>query len=238
MKKASCLLIGNGRLAKHFKYYLELKSIPVKQWWRGSAFNLHLLMADSEKILVLISDDAIEPFIRENQNNTAKTTWIHCSGSLETPLAEGAHPLMTFGDTLYDLQSYQTMPFVTTSGRQSFKELFPELNNPSATISGDKKGLYHAWASMAGNFSSLLWTEYFLRLEQEFQIDRNLATPYLNQIYKNIRECPSPMSGPLIRGDKQTLTTHLSSLNNDPFKVVYEAFTDAYRQSAVLKDSK
>jgi len=238
MKKSSCLLIGNGRLAKHFQYYLELKSIPFKRWWRGSAFDLHLLLADSEKILVLISDNAIEPFIKENQKSTARATWIHCSGSLETPLAEGAHPLMTFGDKLYDLQSYQSMPFVTTSGRKGFKELFPELNNPSATISGDKKGLYHAWASMAGNFSSMLWAEYLLRLEHEFQIDRNLATPYLNQIFKNIHDSQSPMTGPLIRGDEQTLATHLNSLNGDPFKIVYTAFTDAFRQSAVPKESK
>ncbi len=235
-QKSPYLLIGNGRLAKHFKYYLELQTIPYHHWWRNSGFDLDKLLSQSSKILVLISDDAIEPFVKTHRSKAINATWIHCSGSLETPLAEGAHPLMTFGDRLYDLHTYQSMPFVTTSGRKCFKELFPELINPSQAISQEKKTLYHAWASMAGNFSSMLWTEYFQRLEQEFQIDRNLAAPYMNQIFKNISSNQNPMTGPLVRGDNQTIEAHLSSLNKDTFKSIYSAFTGVFRQRESLKE--
>lgn len=236
-KKSPYLVIGNGRLANHFKFYLELQSIPYTQWWRGSCIDLDASLKQAEKILLLISDDAIEPFLKANRSKANPSVWIHCSGSLETPLAEGAHPLMTFGETLYDLNTYQSMPFITTLGRKCFNELFPAFINPSQAISKDKKVLYHAWASMAGNFSSMLWNEYFQRLEQEFHIDRHLAAPYLNQIFNNIRYSHSPMTGPLVRGDNQTIEAHINSLHDDSFKHVYSAFTGAFRHEDSLKES-
>ena len=144
---------------------------------------------------------------------------------------------MTFGENLYDMHTYQSMPFMTTLGRKCFKELFPEFVNPSQTISANKKTLYHAWASMAGNFSSMLWEQYFLRLEKEFNMDRHLAAPYLNQTFKNIQYSHTPMTGPLVRGDNQTIDAHLKSLEEDTFKNVYAAFTGAFRQGASLEEA-
>lgn len=143
---------------------------------------------------------------------------------------------MTFGDTLYDLTTYQSMPFMTTKGKHSFPELFPELINPFGTISTKKKALYHAWASMAGNFSSMIWSEYFQRLEKDFGLNSQLAIPYLNQIFKNIKNSPVPLTGPLQRGDDSTINSHLDSLHDDAFKGVYTAFTEAYRKTTSLKE--
>ncbi len=231
-KKTSYLLIGNGRLAKHFRYYLDLLSVSYAQWWRGSGHDLTSLLTGVDKVLLLISDDAIIPFIQAHQQKQTGLTWIHCSGTLETPLAEGLHPLMTFGDSFYDLRVYQSIPFVSTAGRMDLRELFPELINPSTTISSTKKTLYHAWASMAGNLSAMLWTTYFQRLEQEFQIDRQLVEPYLNQVFLNIQSSQTPMTGPLVRGDTRTIEAHLGSLEKDPFRAVYSAFVEAYGQAS------
>ncbi|NQT63361.1 MAG: DUF2520 domain-containing protein [Candidatus Marinimicrobia bacterium] len=235
-KKSPYLLIGNGRLAKHFNHYLNLLSIPHLHWWRSASSDLQSLIRQSDKILVLINDDAIESFVEQHKSRTENQLWIHCSGSLETTLAEGVHPLMTFGDTLYDLTTYQSMPFMTTRGRRSFHELFPELINPYSTISSKKRALYHAWASMAGNFSSMIWSEYFQRLEKDFGLNSQLAIPYLNQIFKNIKNSQTPLTGPLLRGDDHTINAHLDSLHNDAFKGIYSAFTEAYRRTASLKE--
>jgi len=236
-KKSPYLLIGNGRLAKHFNHYLNLLSIPHLRWWRGSDLELQSLIRKSEKIMVLISDDAIESFIEQHKSNTENPRWIHCSGSLETPLADGAHPLMTFGETLYDVFTYQSIPFMTVRGRRSFQELFPGLINPHSIISSEKKALYHAWTSMAGNFTSMLWSEYFQRLEKDFGLNSQLAGPYLNQIFKNIKNSRTPLTGPLSRGDKQTINAHLESLSNDSFKDIYSAFSEAYRHNSPLKET-
>ena len=225
------LIIGNGRLASHFKKYFDLSGITYQTWWRDAPFTLPLLLRSTKKVLLLISDDAIENFLLDHRAKDNQPIWIHCSGSIDTPLAENVHPLMTFGDQLYSLATYQKIPFITTNGRPCFQELFPDLINPNSSIPSQKRLLYHAWASMAGNFSSLLWSTYFERLEEEFGFDRHLATPYLDQIFANIKSSTNPITGPLSRGDTQTITRHLQSLEHDDFKTVYSAFVEAFHDN-------
>lgn len=223
------LIIGRGQLARHFCHYFALLSIPYRQWWRGSGHPLPPFLDRAAKILVLINDDAIEEFIRENRFPNPNQVWIHCSGLLTTGLAESAHPLMTFADTLYDLSIYQQVLFVTESGRGSFPELFPELPNPHTAIPSHLKGFYHAWCSLAGNFTTLLWREFFQRLEQKTGIDRHLIYPYLNQVAHNIQQTNLALTGPLSRRDKKTIQTHLESLKNDDFLDAYQVFVEIYQ---------
>jgi predicted short-subunit dehydrogenase-like oxidoreductase (DUF2520 family) len=227
--KAPYLIIGNGRLSAHLGHYFKQLSIPYLHWWRECEKDLQSQVVQADKILVLINDDAIEKFVQENQLHNKSQIWIHCSGSLSTLLADSVHPLMTFSDTFYDLETYRNILFVTESGRDSFSELFPELPNPHTSIPSHRKGFYHAWCSMAGNFTTILWQEFCKRLEQEFGINRQMTYPYINQITKNIQQDNSPLTGPLIRGDKKTLQIHLDCLLGDDFRDVYMAFVEVYQ---------
>ncbi len=234
--KIPYLLIGKGRLATHLAYYFKQLSVPYLQWWRGCEKSLRSQMLLVDKILVLISDDAIEEFIQANRLPNKSQVWIHCSGSLTTPLAESAHPLMTFSDSLYNLDTYRSLLFVTESGRASFRELFPTLPNPHVSIPSHRKQFYHAWCSMAGNFTTILWQEFFSRLEQEFKISRTLTYPYLNQITKNLQLSDSPLTGPLARGDMNTVNLQQESLKDDDFHSIYKAFADVYQSGQKIKD--
>ncbi|MCJ7801737.1 MAG: DUF2520 domain-containing protein [Candidatus Marinimicrobia bacterium] len=227
--KTSYLIIGNGRLATHLSYYFNQLSIPYLHWCRECGKDLKSLIVQADIILVLINDDAIEKFVQENRLQNKLQIWIHCSGSLSTPLADSVHPLMTFSDTFYDSETYRNILFITESGRASFPVLFPELPNPHTSIPSHRKGFYHAWCSMAGNFTTILWQEFFRRLEQEFGINRQMTYPYLNQITKNIQQDNSPLTGPLIRGDKKSLQIHQDCLLNDDFRGIYMAFVEVYQ---------
>ncbi len=179
---------------------------------------------------MLIPDGEIQSFIKNNPLDES-FTWIHCSGALSIPEAESAHPLMTFSDELYDLDTYKSIPFVTEVDRKSFSELFPELTNPSYKIDPVLKNQYHAWCSMAGNFTTILWTEFFNRLESGFGIDRSSAVPYLNQITANLHMTDNPLTGPLARGDRATVRNHLKALENDDFVEVYNAFKCVFEKN-------
>jgi predicted short-subunit dehydrogenase-like oxidoreductase (DUF2520 family) len=182
------------------------------------------------------SDDQIENFIEENRAKLSrKITWIHFAGALSTPLAESAHPLMTFHDKLYNLETYRSISFVTEKGKRNFKELFPELPNQSLEIDSSKKNLYHAWCSMAGNFTSILWSEFFKKLESEFNIKKEAAFPYLMKITGNIIENPKAVTGPIERGDKETINRHLHALEEDDFLKVYESFLAVKTKESELK---
>jgi 2-dehydropantoate 2-reductase len=156
-------------------------------------------------------------------------TRIHMSGSLVTKKAWGAHPLMTFGPQLYDLEKYLAIPFVLDEKAPSFRELFPGLHNRYVRLSEKQKAKYHAVCVMSGNFSCLLWQKLFESLEGEFSIPPQIAEMYLRQQMENLLSSyKTALTGPLARGDEATIARNLKALEGDPFKGIYEAFVKAY----------
>jgi hypothetical protein len=222
------LLVGTGRLSRHLQHYLAMESIAFELWDRSSAERFESMLARAGAVVVLISDDAIEPFLARRATGD-RPPWIHCSGSLTTPLADCAHPLMLFGDELYDHATYRRIPFVTERGRRSFPELFPGLANPHSEIDPGLKGLYHTLCTMGGNLSTLLWMKVFEDAEGRLGLERELFYPYLEQVTRSLMVSADPLTGPLARGDERTVARHLAALVGDPFEGVYRAFVAAYR---------
>ena len=229
------LIIGNGRLAKHIAHYFDLSGIPYLNWHRKSDESLSSLISQTKKILVLINDDEIENFISQNNKDFEHKTWIHCSGLLSTPLAESAHPLMTFSNFLYDLDTYKSIPFITEKGRENFHDLFPELANINFPIKSELKPLYHAWCVMSGNFTTILWSRFFEMFEKQFGINKEYTFPYLSKISKNLMINESPLTGPLARGDKKVIEKNLLALKDEPFAEIYRAFVNTHNK---MKESR
>jgi len=229
MEKAKYLIVGNGKTAKHISRYFELLSIPFNSWNRNESILFEKKVTGEKKILLPISDDQIEKFIEEHKSKVnSQILWIHFSGVLPTTLAESAHPLFTFHNSLYDLETYKSIPFITEKGRKTFYELFPELPNASYEIEASQKSLYHAWCSIAGNFTSILWAEFFNRLENKFHLPKETAFPYLKQVATNTLANPNSLTGPLVRGDKETIQKHLETLRDDDFYKIYNSFKELY----------
>lgn len=222
-------IVGDGRVARHFCRYLHLLDRPFLVWSRrSSTAPPPEALGSCKTILLLIQDGAIEPFV---------TAWpalrghrlVHCSGGLVTKLAEAAHPLMTFGPELYDLDTYRAVPFVLDAGGTPFQQLLPGLPNPSFTIPAADRPYYHALCVMAGNFSSLLWLKLFEELQERFGIPASAAHPYLTRTMTNLLADGSrALTGPFARGDTRTIAANLTSLDGDPFQAVYLAFARIY----------
>lgn len=229
----SYVIIGNGKLAQHIIHYFQLMEIDYSHWFRKSQTSLSSLALENKKILILINDDAIEEFIIVNKlDKLNNSILIHCSGMLATKLALGLHPLMTFSNDMYDLDTYKKIPIGVDSNEIDIQQVFPELPNQFFNIPFEKKNLYHAWCSMAGNFTSILWMNFFETIQKEFGLDKNIATPYMNKIFSNLQNLDDPLTGPLKRGDKKTINTHLQSLENHPFEDVYKSFVKAYNKKS------
>ncbi len=224
-------IVGNGRIARHFRHYLELLDLPICAWSRReSSASPPEALATCETVLVLIRDAEIVPFI-EAWPALQEKQLVHCSGSLVTPLADAAHPLMTFGPELYELADYRSIPFVLDSGSTPFAELMPGLPNPSFVIPVADRPYYHALCVMAGNFSTLLWVKLFEELEQRLGMPASAAHPYLATVTANVMaEGGRALTGPLARGDRGAIDTNLEALEGDPFHAVYTAFVGAYEE--------
>ena len=84
---------------------------------------------------------------------------------------------------------------------------------------------------LAGNYSTMLWEKLFRELETRFAIPAAAAFPYLAQVTANLQRDPDrALTGPLGRGDADTVRANRSALEGDPFHAVYAAFEEAYAQ--------
>ncbi len=236
--KPKYLIVGNGRLAKHFLHYFDLLGVSYIQCVRENLNEFVKLSNPSgksesvERILLLIRDDQIENFICEYKSKISpQSIWIHCSGVLSIEEAESAHPLASFSEVLFDLPFYKSIPFVTEKGRKNFHELFPQLQNPNFEIYKEEKELYHAWCSIAGNFTTILWQNFFNYLKDDLLLPNRAAHQFLVSISENLIKSNDPLTGPLKRGDAKTIERHLHQLKNSPLEDVYKSFIKLYEKS-------
>lgn len=221
------LIIGNGRLAKHFSHYFQMLGLSYDIWHRSlSVAELNQKLEKQHLIFCLISDDALESFIEKHLLDS-KHTIIHCSGCQSIPNTIGAHPLMTFSEQLLEIDQYQSIPFVVDCSLEQWRTIIPFLPNPSYYLAPEHRAYYHCLCVMAGNFSQFLWQKLFFEFDR-LALPQAAAQPYLQGIAHNIAT-QQPLTGPHIRQDKKTQNKHLSSLSEDPFKKVYHAFTETYQ---------
>ena len=234
-------IVGGGRLARHFSEYFRLLEIPHTCWSRDhrSSFNtfeipdagqrLKETVGKADYVLLLVPDKVITAVLKKHSFLHAKQL-IHCSGSMSIPGVAGAHPLMTFADDLYEIDTYQKLPFIVETG-SSFTQLFPALPNPHFVMSVEDKSRYHAMCVMAGNFSQVLWKAVSDRFEQQFDLPAETLRPYLSQVAENFIQAPeSALTGPLTRNDQQTIDRNLDALGDDPLQNLYSAFVHFYQQ--------
>lgn len=227
------LLIGGGRLARHLNFYLRSLDLTLQTWTRREPLSeLKLKLGSASHVLIAITDREIENFISSHLSEFEGTV-VHFSGALVTPLAQSAHPLMTFSDAIYEPEKYRSMSFIIED-TSTFEELLPGLPNKSFKISAEKKPLYHAYCVMSGNFTTLLWEKMFSDLKVELGIPADAAKAYLSQIAANLMnvadgKSSSVATGPLVRGDLETVNKNLDALdkNFDRYSGVYRAFVTA-----------
>ncbi len=227
-KKSFYAIVGDGRVATHFCRYLQLSNIPYKQWSRNKNHNPDPVdyLKDCHALLLLIKDDAIQSFT-EQHPGLRKMNPVHFSGSLYIEDIPSIHPLMTFSNNLYTLEKYQSIPFIHEKGKISFRDIFPQLPNPSSEMDSDKKPLYHSLCVLSGNFTTMLWQKAMSDFKEKLGLDSKYLIPYMEQTFENLKSnWIDALTGPLARKDFETIKNNIRALDGDPFQEVYKSFAD------------
>jgi hypothetical protein len=226
-------VVGDGRVARHFCHYFDLLGLPYLRWTRREPrASPPDALASCGPILLLISDTSIVPFV-EAWPALRQRRLVHFSGRLVTAAARAAHPLMTFGADLYDIETYRALPFILDADGPPLPDLLPGLPNPSFTIPAAERPYYHALCVLAGNCSTLLWQKLFDGFERRLGLPPAAAHPYLARVAENLMTDPGrALTGPLARGDADGIAANLQALEGDPFLAVYAAFVRAHGQRA------
>lgn len=220
------LLVGRGRLARHFDHVLThlLKTEPLR-WDRSMGLDsLRPLAEKATHVGLAVSDSAIAELCAGPLANL-DARLVHFSGATSVPGVASAHPLMSFGPELFADDVYGRIHFAVT-GAESLSELLPDWPNPWFRLSDQDKALYHAWCVMAGNFPVILWE----RMESEFA---KLGCPpeagrlYVRQVAENFfRTGPAALTGPLVRGDQVTIEKNLAALGTSSWAELYRSFLE------------
>ena len=232
------LILGRGNLSRHLQHYFRLLKQPFEVWHRGLDTPLSTFSLTPRAVLMSVSDDAIAKVRDQLSPQLRQAPLIHFSGARVVEGIHGYHPLTTLASTLYDLETYQAIPFICEKDAPAFSTLFPMFQNPHFLISKNLKPLYHAWCSLAGNMSTFLWESAMGEFKTKLNLPAEALIPFLKQSTRNIelaaaRRGVSALTGPLARGDSETVALHLKTLQQtlSPGAGIYEAFVDAYEKT-------
>ena len=219
-------IVGDGKMSQHLCHYFSLLGVAYNCWSRKHSINLlRSTVIKSDVVILLISDNAIEKFANDNPFIKSKTL-VHFSGALSSSEIIGCHPLMTFSQSVYDLKTYQNMPFVCDVGTD-FNDLFPQLENQFFSINQSDKAYYHAMCVMAGNFTQMLMKDTASELTKKMHLPDNILFPYLLQNTFNFISNPNnSTTGPIQRGDFTTVKKHLHVLKDSPMEGLYKCFVN------------
>jgi hypothetical protein len=234
--------VGDGRLSRHWRHYFTSLGIPWKLWSRKLArangkpgVSAAEALAGCPTILLAVSDDAIGPVLARLQaEGLGDRRFVHFCGGRCFAGAFGAHPLMSFAQALYEPAFYRDIPvFVDHDAAHpepvaEFRALFPRLPNPCFPLKTEDKAYYHALCALAGGFTAVLWRDFFTAMATRFGAPREALAAYPRRIVENvIASTDGALTGPVARGDTETIDAHLAALDGTALAGVYQAFIAA-----------
>lgn len=187
-------------------------------------------VACADVIFLTVPDDAIAA-VCESITWPASASVVHCSGALSLDVLNRAaqagaatgslHPLQTFatgGDHAARLSDISyALQASSDELRDTLQELVEALGGRPQWISGADKPLYHASAAMASNYlvallgdASKLWESFGISRDNGLQS----LLPLVRGTIDNLQGIgfPDALTGPIARGDVDTVRIHLDAL--------------------------
>ncbi|HXH21224.1 MAG TPA: DUF2520 domain-containing protein [Dehalococcoidia bacterium] len=183
----------------------------------------------SEVVFITTPDAAIRP-VCESLTWRAGMAAVHTSGSessalLEKAAREGAatgslHPLQTFADAREARTNLPASYFaVEAEGwlRLTLLEIVAALQGTAIELRPEDKALYHASATILSNYTvtlAKLASDLWLRFGWERPAALRALLPLLKGAVNNVESLgiPLALTGPIARGDVQTVERHIAAL--------------------------
>ncbi len=206
-------------------------------------------------VLLTVADDSIELVCDQlSQAKAFKTNAVvaHCSGALSSDVLLKAkkscgahlasmHPLQTFPDVDSALKQLSTS-YCYYEGEEESKAVIQSLINAvgmkAREIKKESKMIYHASAVVACNYFTALM-DASLELGEEAGIDRSTLwsslEPLVEATLENIKQSGTEkaLTGPIARGDTETVDQHLQALSAISSKDVAQRLTNLYSAMGV-----
>ncbi len=211
----------------------------------GNAINKIDDLSLADITWITCNDDSIKSIVsilEEHSSLKAGSLVVHCSGVLNSALLaplkkQGCliasfHPLKAFRADYLDADAFNHVDCVVEGDEQACAWLhrsFSSLGANIITLKAETKALYHAAACMASNYlitlascSEQLFLQSGIAQEQARQIICKLMQGNLNNLQET-KLISEALTGPLMRGDNETLALHLQAMEDPVMKQLYKA---------------
>ncbi len=232
-QKFKAAIFGQGKISSHIPSLF--KNLAKDFIDLGHSSNAKNNVYDDIKYIILaVPDHQIEIVYNEVKDSFPSGSYfIHMSGALYLEGLIGLHPLMTFSAN-NPLKNYDEIPICCDqeSFYSDFKDSIPQLKY----LPPEKKAIYHAMASMLGNF-----TQYYLYTMKNnfpeglnFKIYEQLVLASVKSMFQDGEF--KKLTGPFIRGDIETIEKHKATLTEDNQKLleIYQNFENLFFEEIKL----
>lgn len=201
--------------------------------------DLRTLAGCCDVIFITTSDSALREIdgqaavLTEAKAISADRCWIHVSGALPSDCLAGLkaagcpvgsmHPLQSFGDPKESATKLDRTLFSvegTERAVETIRCILRETGGNFSRISTQQKPLYHAGACVVSNYLVTLLDcgmKFFEAAGLERDTIYDAISPLLESTLANVREkgTVEALTGPIVRGDCNTLRVHLQALKRD-----------------------
>jgi predicted short-subunit dehydrogenase-like oxidoreductase (DUF2520 family) len=211
-------------------------------------------------VILTVPDDAIESVAEDLAESDIE--WqgkfvFHCSGLLTSEslkfleirgaLVASLHPVQSFPQKKPDPKVFHDI-FIGLEGKTEALKLAIEVTRllgcKHFILEARNKPLYHTACSMASNFLATL-LDTATGLLKQAGLAENMASqvlfPLVQGTLQNVKkfDAGKALTGPVVRGDKDSITKHLEALGKQPelrdlyVKIAYQSLLIAKREKKV-----
>lgn len=197
------------------------------------------LILDSDFVLITTPDSQIGVVVDELSHVKGfSCAFGHMSGALTTdvllPLGDHQplvtlHPLQAFARIEKGRQDLETCTFAIQGNEAGIKvveELLKTCSNQVITLKKDQKALYHGAACVTSNYLMVITAlaeEMIASFDSEKQLGLSAFKNLMVGAIENAIELgsASALTGPIARGDIETVKRHLEAMDNLEMKKAY-----------------
>lgn len=236
------IIVHGGKVQGFYSRTLENAQEAAKFCNTDYFKDLDSLIEVSDTLFITTTDGAIKDVWDCIATKNVKGKVIcHFSGSLSSDIfsnkeSTGAvvcsvHPIYAFSNKFTAYQNLTEALFTVEGDAKALEcmqEVFKLLPNQVVQIPTETKVKYHAAASVASNqVTGLVWMA--VELLKESGISEEIAYKMLEPLVKNSvntifsQGCKEALTGPIERGDCETVQKHLAVLENSLWNQSYRA---------------
>ncbi|BEP28491.1 Rossmann-like and DUF2520 domain-containing protein [Helicovermis profundi] len=235
---------NNFDISGYFSKSLNSAKLAAK-FTNSTYFNsLEKVLIESKIVFVTTNDDQIMNVVKEikkyreiNENKI----YVHMSGSLSTNVFDSLlktnssfysiHPLASFAKKIESVKNLEDAVFTIEGLSKKHDDtivinLINKLGNKYFKIDKNQKVKYHMAACIASNYLDTildLALEMFSSIGIENEEGFNALKPLIYGTLNNIENfgTKEAITGPISRGDYNTIKSHLSEINDEELKNLY-----------------